>query len=94
MPGPLLFLILIGDIDKDGASAFLSSFTDDTRMGHGVNSLEDAANFQSDLKSVYHIRPSPLLRQNADLQGPRPLGYSVSSVSRYHFVDKLSCFYF
>ena len=51
--GPLLFLILIGDIDKDVASAFLSSFADDTRMGHGVNSHEDAENFQSDLKPVY-----------------------------------------
>ena len=50
--GPLLFLILIGDIDKDVASAFLSSFADDTRMGHGVNTYEDAELFQNDLKSV------------------------------------------
>ena len=52
--GPLLFLILIGDIDKDIASSFLSSFADDTRMGHGVNTQDDAERFQSDLNSVYH----------------------------------------
>ena len=28
--GPLLFLVLIGDITKDVATAFLSSFADDT----------------------------------------------------------------
>ena len=28
--GPLLFLILIGDIDKDISSLFVSSFADDT----------------------------------------------------------------
>ena len=51
--GPLLFLILIGDIDKDIASSFLSSFADDTRMGQGVNTQDDAERFQSDLDSVY-----------------------------------------
>ena len=40
--GPLLFLILIGDIDKDVAHAFLSSFADDTRIGKGISSEEDA----------------------------------------------------
>ena len=30
--GPLLFLILIGDIDQNVAHAFLSSFADDTRL--------------------------------------------------------------
>ena len=41
MLGPLLFLILIGDIDKELASAFLSSFADDTRMGHSTDSTAE-----------------------------------------------------
>ena len=51
--GPLLFLILIGDIDKDIASAFLSSFADDTRMGHNVDSTLESTELQNDLDTVY-----------------------------------------
>ena len=39
--GPLLFLILIGDIDKEVATSFISSFADDTRIGHEISSEED-----------------------------------------------------
>ena len=51
--GPLLFLILIGDIDKDIVSAFLSSFADDTRMGHNVDSPAENSELQNDLNTVY-----------------------------------------
>ena len=51
--GPLLFLVLIGDIDKDVAAAFLSSFADDTRVGSRISSVQDALALQADLKSVY-----------------------------------------
>ena len=51
--GPLLFLILIGDIDKEIASAFLSSFADDTRMGHTSDSPTDRTELQNDLNVVY-----------------------------------------
>jgi len=51
--GPLLFLILIGDIDKEVAHAFLSSFADDTRIGKGIASSEDAILLQQDLNKVY-----------------------------------------
>jgi len=51
--GPLIFLILIGDIDKDIASSFLSSFADDTRIGREVDCEDDADKLQCDLQSVY-----------------------------------------
>ena len=51
--GPLLFLVLIGDIDKDIAAAFLSSFADDTRVGSGINCVQDTVELQADLTSVY-----------------------------------------
>ena len=51
--GPLIFLILIGDIDKNIATAFLSSFADDTRIGRDVDCEADAESLQSDLNSVY-----------------------------------------
>ena len=51
--GPLLFLILIGDIDSEVANAFLSSFADDTRIGMGISSQEDVSLLQEDLNKVY-----------------------------------------
>ncbi len=51
--GPLLFLILIGDIDADLLHSFLSSFADDTRASKGVSSLRDTSLLQSDLDAIY-----------------------------------------
>ena len=39
--GPLLFLVLIGDIDKNVSSAFISSFADDTRATHDIENDAD-----------------------------------------------------
>lgn len=51
--GPLLFLVLINDIDENVKNAFLSSFADDTRVGMAVKNCEDVTNLQSDLDEVY-----------------------------------------
>ena len=51
--GPLLFLVLIGDIDANVASSFLSSFADDTRIGNMITSDEDVRRLQADLESIY-----------------------------------------
>ena len=51
--GPLLFLIMIGDIDKSVLTEFLSSFADDTRVGHRVKTREDLKIFQNDLDNKY-----------------------------------------
>ena len=51
--GPLLFLILIGDIDEKVAHSFIASFADDTRMLKEVNSVRDASLLQTDLEAVY-----------------------------------------
>ena len=51
--GPLLFLILIGDIDKDIAYSFLSSFADDTRLLRKVSGVREASSLQTDLEAVY-----------------------------------------
>ena len=52
--GPLLFLVLIGDIDKEVMEAFLSSFADDTRVGKGISTPADTVLLQSDLNAVYN----------------------------------------
>ena len=51
--GPLLFLILLGDIDKSVASAFVSSFADDTRVGHRIKDASDVMTLQEDLRAIY-----------------------------------------
>ncbi len=51
--GPLLFLVLIGDIDKNVAFSFLSSFADDTRLLRKVSGVRDASSLQTDLEAVY-----------------------------------------
>ena len=51
--GPLLFLILIGDIDEDVVESFISSFADDTRVGSGITTALDILKLQADLTSVY-----------------------------------------
>ena len=53
MIGPLLFLILIGDIDDNIAHAFLSSFADNTRLTARISGVSEASLLQSDLESVY-----------------------------------------
>ena len=64
--GPLLFLILIGDIDAEIVSSFLSSFADDTRIGHVVSSDEDRAALQADLQRVYGWAASNNMQFNSD----------------------------
>ena len=51
--GPLLFLILLGDIDEYAASSFVSSFADDTRVLGKISSVEDVEHLQTDLNAIY-----------------------------------------
>ena len=51
--GPLLFLVLIGDIDREVTSAFVSSFADDTRAAKGIRTQDDTKALQTDLGSIY-----------------------------------------
>ena len=51
--GPLIFLILIGDIDKEVVHSLVKSFADDTRATKAVKTLEDAVLLQNDLERIY-----------------------------------------
>ena len=46
--GPLLFLVLIGDIDREIATAFVSTFADDTRAANGISTNADVYDLQVD----------------------------------------------
>ena len=52
--GPILFLIMISDIDKDVSASKLVSFVDDTkRLYSDVGDVTDCDNLQLDLNAVY-----------------------------------------
>lgn len=51
--GPLLFLVLIGDIDEKVKSSFVSSFADDTRIGRKIKDSSDVQALQDDLDAIY-----------------------------------------
>ena len=51
--GPLLFLILISDIDGDTAEALVKSFADDTRAAMAIRSADHTANLQQVLNKLY-----------------------------------------
>ena len=51
--GPLRFLIMISDIDKDASATKLGSFAYDTRLYSSVGDVTDCDNLQLDLNAVY-----------------------------------------
>ena len=51
--GPLLFLVMINDIDANIISSSVSSFADDTRVMAGTISRQDVAGMQNDLDIIY-----------------------------------------
>ena len=51
--GPVLFLILIGDITKNLSHSKVSSFADDTRLYSSIKNEDDCDNLQKDLDIVY-----------------------------------------
>ena len=63
--GPLLFLILMGDINSGISSSSIVSFADDTRLYHGISNVDDCSFLQNDLNSVYDSASSNNMTFNA-----------------------------
>ena len=51
--GPVLFLILMSDIDKDISESKVVSFADDTRIYHQIDSDDSTNQLQTDLNKMY-----------------------------------------
>ena len=51
--GPLLFLVLISDINTNVSAAKVNSFADDTRATNGISDNTDVSNLQTDLNTIY-----------------------------------------
>ena len=52
--GPLLFLIMISDLNKRTTSSKLVSFADDTQVYLNIAEVDDCDNLQYDLNSIYN----------------------------------------
>ena len=52
--GPLLFLIMINDIDENITESMISIFADDTRLTKVINQEADLEKFQEDLEKLYN----------------------------------------
>ena len=63
--GPLCFLILINSINDKDISAFLSSFADDTKLGLGIESVDDAMKLQESLEAMYEWQSENNMEFNA-----------------------------
>ena len=64
--GPLLFLILLGDIDENVTGAYVSSFADDTRVMAEVQHTEDVNSLQRNLDTIYEWSASNNTQLNAE----------------------------
>ena len=64
--GPLLFIIMMIDIDTDLLHSFLSSFADDTRVSKDINGLVDTFKLQRDLNAIYAWASINNMKFNAD----------------------------
>ena len=51
--GPLIFIILMCDINSGITTSSMVSFADDTRLYYGISNVDDCAIFQNDFKYVY-----------------------------------------
>ena len=52
--GPLLFLVMMIDINKDVYNAIIGTFADDTRLWNFITQPHDEINLQNDLDKIYN----------------------------------------
>ena len=52
--GPILFLIMMIDIDVNVKHATVKSFADDTRAMHFIHEQNDMVDLQHDVESIYN----------------------------------------
>ena len=64
--GPLLFLIIIGDIDRGLKHSRATSFADDTRVKRKIETEEDVALLQEDLNHLLDWADTNNMAMNRD----------------------------
>ena len=64
--GPVLFLIMISDIDENVQKSFVSMYADDTRVIKKIREEDDENDLKNDLKSIYKWAEDNNMKFNAD----------------------------
>ena len=85
--GPLLFLVLIGDIDIEVEASSVSSFADDTRILGPVSETDDVLKVQKDLDSIYEWSRTNNTQLNADKFECVRYGRNLSLKSSSNYLD-------
>ena len=63
--GPILFLIMINDIDNNVEHSNVTLFADDTRVGRSISDEDDIVNLQVDLNKIYAWQDANNMKFNA-----------------------------
>ena len=86
--GPLLFLILLADIDQDINSSAVSSFADDTRFLKKIEKFLDTQLLQQDLNTVYEwSKRNNMVFNSEKFEGITYTAPSINSVQRTYQAD-------
>ena len=88
--GPLIFLILLGDIDSGVHHCSVSSFADDTRILGQVSNQSDVESIQADLNLVYRWSTINNMKFNADKFDCLRYGYDEIIKSNSHYMSNES----
>ena len=84
--GPILFLLFIGDIDRDLQFARATSFADDTRVVMQVGDDTDAADLQGDLGTLYKWAEANNMKFNGSKF--QYLRYGPGSLGGLHYLTE------
>ena len=89
--GPLLFLVLIEDIDSNVASSFVSSFADDTRIGRHIKIKSDVKDLQTDLNAIYQWAVDNNMPFNSDKFECLRYGRNTALQNDTHYTSYSGC---
>ena len=89
--GPLLFLVLLGDIDSGTNHCSVSSFADNTRILGHVSCLEDIENIQADLNTIYQWSASNNMNFNAEKFECSRYGYNEGLKQHTGYMSNDNC---
>ena len=85
--GPLLFLIMILDINKEVTAAEIGSFADDTKTWRAIKCINDEAIMQQELNKLYQWGDDNNMTYNDTKFDHLEYGRSPSVCTEYYYVD-------